>query len=226
MKIFISILIVTASLSALSVSAAELTTTSMAIDTSNRTCINIQKSPLRFKKSDDILLVQKFLMEKGLLLVEPTGYFGMATSKAIKAYQSQKAIPSTGALGPLTRAAIKNETCIRKDSNVEIKLPVSLAPEKQSTTTTSVITSIISTTTIGVVSTSTPASPLNPINGACGSSSGVYAKVAPVINLCKIGTASSVSGVGPFYWTCGGIEGGLFASCGAPLATASSPIDS
>lgn len=229
MKNFISILIVTISISALSVSAAELATSSMAITTSNRSCINIQKSPLRYKKSDDILLVQKFLMEKGLLTVAPTGYFGMATSKAIKAYQVEVSLSSTGALGPLTRAAIKKETCKYSEVEVGIQKPVAQTPLKQSTTTVPTIPTVPtmnSTTTKGVMGTSTSAFPLNPINGACGSSSGAYAKVAPTTNLCNVGTASIVSGVGPFNWTCNGIAGGLFASCVAPLATASSPIDS
>ncbi|MDD4409872.1 MAG: hypothetical protein PHW52_04460, partial [Candidatus Pacebacteria bacterium] len=50
-------------------------------------------------------------------------------------------------------------------------------------------------------------------NGACGSSGGSSATSAPTANLCAPGTASSVSGTGPWTWTCSGQYGGTTASC-------------
>ena len=46
---------------------------------------------------------------------------------------------------------------------------------------------------------------LTPINGACGSASGAApALVAPSANLCSTGTATAVSGTGPWTWGCNG----------------------
>ena len=57
------------------------------------------------------------------------------------------------------------------------------------------------------------------VNGACGSAHGTGATSAPSSNLCTTGTASSVSGSGPWNWTCDGSNGGSSASCSAPLLT-------
>lgn len=212
--------------SVLPAQAAELSMASMVAPLSNRVCIDLQKSPLRYKTSNEIFSVQKFLTEKRLFQVPPTGYFGIATSQAIKAYQMQKSFQATGALGPLTRSAIKSETCVPKEAHTGTQLPTGKVIEIQSTTSLTLPVNTSATTTKEVTSTSTSVAPHTPINGACGVSSGAYAKVAPTTNLCKIGKASNVSGVGPFNWICDGIDGGLFASCVAPLATASSPIAS
>jgi hypothetical protein len=59
------------------------------------------------------------------------------------------------------------------------------------------------------------------INGACGSSNGTDLTIAPTTNLCSAGTQSSVTGTGPWDWTCAGSNGGTTASCSAPLETTS-----
>lgn len=56
-----------------------------------------------------------------------------------------------------------------------------------------------------------------PVDGVCGADDGKTLNVAPT-NLCNAGTASAVSGTGPWTWTCAGIGGGSTASCSA-LAT-------
>lgn len=53
--------------------------------------------------------------------------------------------------------------------------------------------------------------------GSCGSSNGLALASAPVSGLCSAGTASAVSGTGPWSWTCAGSGGGSTASCGATL---------
>src|ERR1700731_2075081 len=57
-----------------------------------------------------------------------------------------------------------------------------------------------------------------PVNGACGTTNGMAVKTAPVANLCSAGTASTVSGTGPWTWSCGGSHGGTTASCSASVA--------
>ena len=58
-----------------------------------------------------------------------------------------------------------------------------------------------------------------PLNGACGGSNGQVFTVIPVADLCSSGSASAVSGSGPWNWTCSGENGGSDASCSAGLQT-------
>ena len=60
-----------------------------------------------------------------------------------------------------------------------------------------------------------PASSPSLINGACGSSNGASLTSAPTTNLCTAGAASTVSGSGPWVWTCAGSGGGTTATCSA-----------
>jgi hypothetical protein len=55
------------------------------------------------------------------------------------------------------------------------------------------------------------------VNGACGPSNGANLTSAPTTNLCSAGTASTVSGSGPWNWMCAGSSGGTTASCSALL---------
>ena len=57
------------------------------------------------------------------------------------------------------------------------------------------------------------------VNGACGSSDGGTFSSAPTSDLCSSGTASSVTGTGPWSWTCAGQNGGTDASCSADVST-------
>src|ERR1700738_3268267 len=66
---------------------------------------------------------------------------------------------------------------------------------------------------IGVAST--------PVNGACGSANGVAVTTAPTAGLCTAGIATTVTGAGPWAWTCNGSNGGTNSSCSAPLQSAS-----
>lgn len=61
------------------------------------------------------------------------------------------------------------------------------------------------------------ANPACAVNGACGSSNGVGTMSAPSSNLCSSGSATAVSGTGPWTWNCNGANGGTNASCSAPL---------
>ncbi|QEM66802.1 hypothetical protein FO488_00585 [Geobacter sp. FeAm09] len=60
-----------------------------------------------------------------------------------------------------------------------------------------------------------------PVNGACGTANGGSFYVAPTANLCSTGTASTVSGTGPWSWTCSGTNGGTAANCSATLLAGS-----
>jgi len=52
-----------------------------------------------------------------------------------------------------------------------------------------------------------------PVPGVCGSSNGANLSSIPTTNLCNVGAASTVSGSGPWNWTCAGTSGGADVSC-------------
>ena len=59
------------------------------------------------------------------------------------------------------------------------------------------------------------------LSGSCGSANNVAVSTKPTANLCTAGTASAVSGSGPWNWTCAGSNGGTTASCSAAVETSS-----
>ncbi|HUB16427.1 MAG TPA: hypothetical protein VMB34_31085 [Acetobacteraceae bacterium] len=60
-----------------------------------------------------------------------------------------------------------------------------------------------------------------PVSGVCGSAGGTSMTTMPTTNLCTAGTASAVTGSGPWTWTCKGSSGGKTASCEALLGSGS-----
>ncbi|MDD4410008.1 MAG: PKD domain-containing protein, partial [Candidatus Pacebacteria bacterium] len=62
------------------------------------------------------------------------------------------------------------------------------------------------------------------INGQCGSSNGGTFTTAPTTGLCNSGTASVVSGSGPWTWTCVGSNGGTTASCSTSIINSNPEI--
>jgi hypothetical protein len=65
---------------------------------------------------------------------------------------------------------------------------------------------------------SSPVSPLFAVNGVCGSANGVGYTMVPTANLCSIGSPTTVTGIGPWFWSCSGINGGSATSCSAAQA--------
>lgn len=57
------------------------------------------------------------------------------------------------------------------------------------------------------------------VNGTCGSSNGATLSSAPTSNLCATGTASAITGSGPWQWSCAGSGGGTNASCSAQISS-------
>jgi hypothetical protein len=51
------------------------------------------------------------------------------------------------------------------------------------------------------------------INGVCGSANGGTFTTAPTTGLCSAGTPSTVTGSGPWIWTCQGLNGGATPNC-------------
>ena len=61
------------------------------------------------------------------------------------------------------------------------------------------------------------------VNGQCGSANGGTFETAPTDNLCSAGNASTVTGSGPWYWTCNGINSGSNANCSANKSAPTPP---
>lgn len=79
------------------------------------TCFSI-KSDLRYQSRDantngEVSTLQDFLQSKGYLNTEPTGYFGLLTLEAVKAFQNSYGISPSGYVGSLTRAKIAALGC-------------------------------------------------------------------------------------------------------------------
>jgi hypothetical protein len=56
------------------------------------------------------------------------------------------------------------------------------------------------------------------INGVCGLSNGKSFSVVPITDFCAAGTASAVTGSGPWSWNCDGLYGGTNAGCTAAIS--------
>jgi hypothetical protein len=52
-------------------------------------------------------------------------------------------------------------------------------------------------------------------DGVCGDADGKYSAAVASYNLCSSGTASTVTGSGPWSWRCTGINGGANSACSA-----------
>jgi ELWxxDGT repeat protein len=70
---------------------------------------------------------------------------------------------------------------------------------------------------VQVPGTVVPVTKVTPVDGACGASNGQAVTVAPSANLCSAGIASTLTGSGPWSWSCAGSNGGTTASCSAAL---------
>lgn len=109
-------------------------------------------------------------------------------------------------------------------------------PENGATTTATPTTGLCSSGTASVVAGTGPwtwnctgsnggtnaccsANPPVPVNGQCGPENGATITDTPTTGLCTTGTASAVSGTGPWGWTCSGMNGGTTANCGATPPT-------
>jgi outer membrane protein OmpA-like peptidoglycan-associated protein len=57
------------------------------------------------------------------------------------------------------------------------------------------------------------------VDGSCGAANGGAFASAPDSDLCALGQASHVTGIGPWNWTCSGLDNGETVSCTASLAS-------
>jgi len=92
---------------------------SSAVDTNpnsnTETCVSFSYG-LNYQSRDattngEVSKLQNFLQSKGYLNSEPTGYFGLLTTQAVKNFQNANGLVGDGNVGPTTRAKIYSLTC-------------------------------------------------------------------------------------------------------------------
>ncbi|MFA6338614.1 MAG: serpin family protein [Candidatus Paceibacterota bacterium] len=92
--------------------------------TTSSTCVDLQTN-LRYRSLDAqvggiVSVLQNFLRSTGYLNSEPTGFFGVLTTKAIKDFQKGNDIDPTGFVGPITRAKIKAKSCDSVSQSINV----------------------------------------------------------------------------------------------------------
>ena len=90
----------------------------------------------------EVTKVQNFLYTQKYLAVSPTGYFGALSQSALRKFQSSNNISTTGTVGPLTRAKIKEISCASTDTRSTTKSMTIVAGSqniKASTSSTEVL---------------------------------------------------------------------------------------
>lgn len=86
----------------------------------------------------DIVVLQDFLRNQGLLNSPSTGYFGPLTFAAVKRFQAQNGVPATGFVGILTRGKFNSINCELRGGSVSISNvsgPTNLTVNQQGTWT-------------------------------------------------------------------------------------------
>lgn len=81
-------------------------------------CTNLTTSLTKGSNNMQVLKLQQFLFAENYSKIQPSGFFGTDTVKAVKSFQKANGITQVGSAGSLTRKKIKELTC----SNSSIKV--------------------------------------------------------------------------------------------------------
>ncbi len=69
----------------------------------HRVCSLLARSLSVGAQGDDVRALQEFLRDRGMLPTDPTGYFGMVTSEAVRRWQTEQGVTPAGIFGPVSR---------------------------------------------------------------------------------------------------------------------------
>ncbi len=129
MKKYTLLTLLSGVLISLSIASAQVTG-DVAPDESSSGCTTLSYN-LTYKKSKDantngeVSDLQYFLQDQGLLTAEPNGIFGPSTLRAVKSFQKKNGFITSGYVGPMTRAKIKEMSCTGNT--------ISVYPEQETT---------------------------------------------------------------------------------------------
>ena len=91
--------------------ATDTRTSSSAVLGVASMCVNLPINLIRGAESSSVSLLQSFLLEKGFMEGEVTGFYGDKTVEAVKDYQASVGLPTTGMVYDFTREAMRAESC-------------------------------------------------------------------------------------------------------------------
>jgi len=101
-----------------------LSTSATGVTLPSITCVDLSYDlyqGLGDKGTDrSILNLQNYLLKNNYLLSTPNGYFGPATLSAVKRYQLDNGISSTGRVGPITRKKIRDNSCNSNNNTASV----------------------------------------------------------------------------------------------------------
>ncbi len=125
------LLLLLLTLTTLNLSYAQVSDTD---DAEEMECITLSYS-MRLSSRDsntnnEVSKLQVFLSQANYLDSDPTGYYGNATRKAVRAFQQDNRLVVTGTIGVVTRAKIKSVSCASNNNPVTPVLndPVVISP--------------------------------------------------------------------------------------------------
>lgn len=90
----------------ISTTPATPTFPTIPVPVGNSDNVKITKNLSYRSKGEQVTTLQTILIQQGYLTGEPTGYFGILTLKAVKAFQKAHNINPTGFAGPATRGVL------------------------------------------------------------------------------------------------------------------------
>ncbi len=82
----------------------------------NRCDVEITRTLQSGSEGVEVVVLQNFLNRAGLLTATPNGHYGPATTQAVRSFQHQNYISTTGVVGASTRNAINERMC---DTNLD-----------------------------------------------------------------------------------------------------------
>ncbi len=93
-----------------------------ADETTESSCIDLSTKVLKYKSRDsntngEVSVLQDYLNDKGFLTQGATGFYGLKTVDAVKKFQKNNGILTTGSVGALTKKFIYNDTCVEEKMN-------------------------------------------------------------------------------------------------------------
>jgi len=80
------------------------------------------------RTNGEVTDLQAFLQQRGYLAVDPTGYFGLMTSRAVQTFQKANGITPNAQVGPITRGKIKALSCQTSQTSPTVLSPTVPTP--------------------------------------------------------------------------------------------------